>query len=114
MLNEPGAHVGQAHTPTGPEAFDYYRVASMLSARLGRVIRYEPIGLLRYREEFRVGGLPGGHVNVQLLINVICRAGLASWTTDMLPRLPGRPAGTLDSYIADHVDPRNATHDQHE
>ena len=102
VLANPSRHRGQAYTLTGPEALDYYRVASTLSAALGRPIIYEPIGLLRYRRELRAQNLPDAYVNVQLLINAVARLRLAGRVNATLPRLLGRPPITLDRYVADH------------
>jgi len=102
VLVHPGAHRNVAYTLTGPEALDYHRVASMLSATLGRPIVYEPIGLLRYRRELRERGAPGAFVNVQLLINVVARLGLAAKVDPTMEGLLGRPATTLARYLTDH------------
>jgi len=102
VLANPVGHVGQAYTLTGPEALDYYRVASMLSAALGRPIYYEPIGLLRYRRELQAQHLPSAYVNVQLMINVVARLGVAGRVSDVLPHLLGRPATTLERYVSDN------------
>jgi len=102
ILTEPVEHRGRAYTLTGPEAVGYDFVASMLSAALGRPIRYEPIGLLRYRRELIAQQLPPAFVNVQLLINVVARVGLAAKIDPTMPRLLERPARTLHDYINDH------------
>ncbi len=102
VLADPAAHRAQAYTLTGPEALDYDRVASLLSAALGREITYVPVGLWSYRRALLAQQLPGAFVNVQLVINLVARLGLAARVDDTLPRLLGRPAGTLAQYIADH------------
>jgi len=104
VLIAPAEHRGRAYTLTGPEAIDYHHVASSLSATLGRPVVYEPIGLLRYRRELMAQQLPPAFVNVQLLINVIARAGLAAKVDPTLPQLLQRPARTLPDYIRDHRD----------
>ena len=102
VLAAPQPHRRQAYTLTGPEAFDYRQVASLLSVALGRAITYEPIGLLRYRRELLARSLPNAFVNVQLLINIVARIGLAKRIDDTLPSLLGRPATPLAVYIRDH------------
>lgn len=103
VLADTTAHAGAAYTLTGPEAIDYHTVASMLSAALGRTIRYVPIGLLRYRRELLTTGLPTDYVNVQLLINTIAKLGRAARIDPTLPRLLDRPPRTLQNYINDNV-----------
>ena len=48
--------------------------------------------------------LPSAFVNVQLLINVVARLGLAAKIDPALPRLLERPAGPLHDYLQDHSD----------
>lgn len=103
-LRDPAAHAGAKHVLTGPAALGYADVASLLSAQLGRPIRYQPIGLLTYRRELLAAGTASDYVNVQLLINVIAGLGLAGRVTDTIPRLLGRPATPLATYLADHAD----------
>ncbi len=76
----------------------------MLSAALGRPIVYEPIGLLRYRSELKAQHLPGAFINVQLLINVIARVGMAAKVDGTMPGLLGRPARTLQEFLDDNLD----------
>lgn len=102
VLAAPQSHRQRAYTLTGPEAFDYDYVTSLLSAALGRPIAYEPIGLLRYRRELLARPLPNAFVNVQLLINIVARLGLAKRIDDTLPTLLDRPATPLATYIRDH------------
>ena len=101
VLHDPAPHVGQAYTLTGPAALDYHRVASMLSAELGRAVVYEPQTLVAYRRELRRTGLPDDYVTVQLVINLVARLGFAAQVTDTLGRLLGRPPTPLATYLHD-------------
>lgn len=103
-LGSPGEHGDKEYTLTGPEAISYHEVASRLSAALARPIRYEPIGLLRYRRELHAAGLPSDYVRVQLLINAIAKLGLAAKVTNEMTTLLQRPSRTLQTYISDHRD----------
>ena len=101
-LTRPDEHTGQAYTLTGGEALGWSAVASMLSAELGRPIVYQPIGLLAARGELKAQQLPKAYVNVQLLINVVARLGMAAKVTDELPTLLGRPPRLLSRYLHDN------------
>ncbi len=100
-FRQPERHRGKAYTLTGGAALGWDAVASLLSAELGRPIHYEPIGLLAARSELKAAGLPGTYVNVQLLIHVVARLGLADTINAEVARLLGRPPGTLADYIHD-------------
>lgn len=104
VLGDPVPHAGRAYTLTGPAALDYHRVASMLSAELGRAIHYTPPTLLGYRRELLRQGYPADYATVQLVINLVARLGLAARVTDTTERLLGRPATALATYLHDRRD----------
>lgn len=95
-------HVGQAYTLTGPEALGFAEVAGLLSAALGREIRYVPASAPGYALRLRRTGMAWGQIAVQTILHVGLRFGQAEAVDATLPRLLGRPAGTLAEYIADH------------
>ena len=97
-------HAGAAYTLTGPEALDFAAVAALLSAALGRPIRYARPGALRYVLRLLRRGLPLGQALVQAVLHVGLRFGQAEAVDPTLARLLGRPPRTLAQYIADHVD----------
>jgi uncharacterized protein YbjT (DUF2867 family) len=49
LLYEPEKYKNTAHTITGPEALDYYKVAEILSKVTGKRITYAKPGYLKYR-----------------------------------------------------------------
>jgi uncharacterized protein YbjT (DUF2867 family) len=104
VLGGPAPHAGRAYTLTGPAALDYHRVASMLSAELGRAIDYTPSTLLGYRRELLRQGHPADYATVQLVINLVARLGLAARVTDTTQRLLDRPATALATYLHDRRD----------
>ena len=101
-LTQPEAHTGNAYTLTGGQTLSWTQVAAALTAELGRPISYQPIGLLQARNELKAANLPKAYVNVQLLINIVAKLGLAAKITDDVPRLLGHPARTLADYLHDH------------
>lgn len=102
ILTDPEPHRGAAPTLTGPEALRYDEVASLLSAELGRPIVHEPDPLLAHRRKLLAAGAPSAYVNVQLVINVTARWGLAARLTPDLERLLGRPPTRLADFVAAH------------
>ena len=101
VMSGPAPHAGQAYTLTGAEALDYYQVASLLSAELGRPVTYAPLTLLAYRRELRRQKLPTAYVSVQLLINLVARVGLAAKVTGTVGKLLGRSPTRLATYVHD-------------
>jgi uncharacterized protein YbjT (DUF2867 family) len=104
VLQHPGAHRNAVLTLTGQEAIGYHDVAVMLSAELGRAIRYRPDGLFAARRKLLGAGFDSTYANVQLVINLTARLGMAERTTDDLPRLLGRRPTALAEFIGTHRD----------
>jgi len=100
---EPAAHAGKAWTLTGPAALGFDEAARLLTAVLGRSIRYQPASVAGYALHLRRRGLPWGQVAVQSVLHVGLRAGQAERVDPTLPRLLGRPARTLAEYVRDHA-----------
>ena len=64
-LLDPAAHADRAWTVTGPRALTYAQVAEILTAELGRPIRYPRPGVMRYvRHARHTLGMPWGMVAV--------------------------------------------------
>ena len=82
-LLDPTAHGRKAWTVTGPRALTYHQVADILSAELGRPIRYTRPSLPRYiRHAHGSLGMPWGMVVVTSAIYTTARLGLAAGLTD--------------------------------
>ncbi len=94
-------HECKAYTPTGPAALTYDEIAALLTAELGRPIRYADPGLLAYWRLMRRRGMPRGMVGVTLGIYTAARMGLADGLTDDVERLTGRPPIPMDRFIHD-------------
>ena len=91
-LLDPGAHRNVAWTPTGPEALTYARVAALLTSELGRPVRYQHPGVLRYaRHARRTLRLPAAMVAVTTAIYTVARLGRAGGLTDDVQQVTGRP-----------------------
>ena len=99
VLERPLAHRDSVLTLTGSEAIGYREVAAMLSVVLGRAIRYEPSALLTARRTLLDAGSDSTYANVQLVINVTARLGMAKKITPDLERLLGRPAVMLRDFL---------------
>lgn len=94
--------VGATPTLTGPAALSFDEVAAILTAELGRPIRYARPGALAYARRLRRGGCPWGQAIVQTIIHLGLRRGDAEAVDPSLARLLGRPPRTLAQYVADH------------
>lgn len=90
-LLDPAAHVRRAWTVTGPRALTYAQVAEILSAELGRPIRYPRPGVWRYvRHARRSLSMPWGMVAVTAAIYTTTRLGLAAGLSNDVGTVLGR------------------------
>jgi uncharacterized protein YbjT (DUF2867 family) len=103
-LRRPEVHAGRAYHLTGPAAVPFAEVAELLSAVLGRPVRYVPASVRRYVGHLRAQGLPAAQVLVQTVLHVGLRRGDAEEVDPTLPHLLGRPARTVAQFVADHAE----------
>ncbi|SEN06146.1 NAD-dependent epimerase/dehydratase family protein [Cryobacterium sp. TMT1-3] len=90
LLN-PLTHANTATTVTGNEALTYEQIALILSAELGRTIRYARPGIARYIWHARhTLGMPWGMVLVTAAIYTTARLGLAANLSDEVRPVLGR------------------------
>jgi uncharacterized protein YbjT (DUF2867 family) len=76
---DPIEHRNPAWTPTGSEALSYGEVAGIMTAVLGRPIRYAQPGLLSYAFHASQGlHMPAGMVAVTSAVYSTARLGLAA------------------------------------
>jgi uncharacterized protein YbjT (DUF2867 family) len=102
-LLDPDAHRNRAWTPTGPEALTYTQVAQILSAELGRPIRYTRPGALRYAWHARQAlGMPAGMVAVTTAIYTVARLGRAAGLTDDVRAVTGREPMSFAAWAHQH------------
>lgn len=89
-------HAGQAYELSGPEAVPPARTATVLSAALGRTVRYTELGTEKSLE-----GLSGFERDLTALTYERVRAGDFAVVTDTVPRLTGHAARSLKQFVTD-------------
>ncbi|MFD0026143.1 NAD(P)H-binding protein [Streptomyces sp. NPDC058382] len=98
------AHDGETYELTGPVAFTLAEAAEELSRAAGRTVTYVP----ETREEAyasRAGyGAPDWEVAGWVTSYEAIAAGEMAAVSDAVPRLTGRPAKDLATYLAEHPD----------
>jgi uncharacterized protein YbjT (DUF2867 family) len=98
-LLHPDVHAGRAWTPTGPRALTYDEVARVLSAELGRTVRYRRPGLPRYVRHARRQRMPWPMVAVTCGIYTVARLGRAGGLTDDVRTVTGRDPVDLAAFV---------------
>lgn len=97
VLTEPG-HLNQAYALTGPEALNYFEVASVFSQVLGRQIVYRKPSFQAYTRRLVELGFPQSYIDVQRMLYLPIRMGLGKRLTAEVERLLGRPPYTMRDY----------------
>lgn len=103
-LTEPGAHRGAAYTLTGPEAVGFDHVADLLTDATGRPIGYERASVLGFVRHRRRLGASWPFALIMARLHVGLRWGEAEAVTDDVPRLLGRPARDMATYVRANAD----------
>ncbi len=93
-----------ALTLTGPAALTFDQAAALLAAELGRPVAYVSQGLWEHRRELLASGAEPAYANVQLVIDLTTRLGLARRVTPEVAGVLGRPATPLAQYLHDARD----------
>ena len=94
---------GQAVTLTGSESLSYAEAAAVISAVLGRPIRYQAVDLDGFLAFAPKTGLADGHAQMLTQIFYPVAQGWTSADTGETARLTGRPPRRFVDYIADNA-----------
>ena len=89
---------------TGPEALSYDEIATAVAGVTGRPVAFLPVTPEQARQAMESAGLPGDLVELFLAVYRLQREGHFAAVTDTLPRVLGRPARTIEEFVADHRD----------
>jgi uncharacterized protein YbjT (DUF2867 family) len=102
VLTEDGKHLGEAYTLTGPEALSNARMAEILSAKLGREIRYVDLPRDQMKQALLAAGLPEWNVDGVLDLAEFYRQGGASTVSDDVAQILGRKPCSLEQFSEDY------------
>jgi uncharacterized protein YbjT (DUF2867 family) len=95
-LLEPG-HAGRIHALSGPQAMTLPDTAQLLSRALGR-----PVAHVELTIDEAVTGMDGFDRELSAATFGRLHAGVYAGVTDTVERVTGRPARTLQAFLADH------------
>ena len=91
-----GDHAGQVYELTGPEALSLPRIAELLSRATGHPVVHREISI-----EDAVAGTEGFERDLTAVTFARVQAGSFAVVTDTVQRVTGRPARTLEAFLAD-------------
>jgi uncharacterized protein YbjT (DUF2867 family) len=95
-------HENRAYDLTGPAALTYHDVADVLTAELGREIRYVDPSIPRFAATMYRRGRPLPFVLVMVGLYTVARLGFAGRVNDDIRRVLGRDARSLRTVVRDN------------
>lgn len=97
-------HENRAYDLTGAEALDYFQVAEVFSAVLGRKITYQNPSNLGFIWYSWRRGIPMKFVLVMSMLYASTRKGMADVITEEVSQVLGRPPISFRQYVEDYAD----------
>jgi uncharacterized protein YbjT (DUF2867 family) len=101
VLRDPAAHAGRVHALTGPRAVGYAEVAERIGAAIGRRVEYEPVAPGRFHADLVAAGVPRWRAD-DLAAIASAYADADNAPAPDVSRLLGRPATTIEEFLAGH------------
>ncbi len=96
-------HLGKVYTLTGPEALSNLRMAEILSASLGRAIKYVDLPPEQLKQALLAAGTPAWSANGMLDLIHLYRTGGASVVTGDVEQILGRKATSFEQFSRDYA-----------
>lgn len=96
-------HEGKAYAMTGPEALSCADMAEILSAKIGRMVRYVPVPLEDARASMLGAGMQPEAVGALVELYAVCRQGHAEAVLDTVREVLGRPPRDFAAFVEDHA-----------
>jgi uncharacterized protein YbjT (DUF2867 family) len=96
-------HEGETYVLTGPEPISYAKVADHLSAATGRPVGYADVPAEAALAALVAAGLPPFAAEQVVTVFGALRRGVQATTTDVVPVVCGRPAGSFAAFARRHA-----------
>ena len=102
VLGQDG-HVGKAYTLSGVDSLNYYDVAKVLSATLGRAIVYKNPSQAQYTDRLKTQGANEDFIKVQKMLFFVVRHNFSSGTSPDIETLLQRPPISFKQFTQDYA-----------
>ena len=96
-------HEGASYDVTGPEVLTHGQVAERLTAALGRDVVYVDVPAEQFAANLRGAGLDPWLADALTELNQSYRRHEAEVVTDEVTKASGRPARSVDDWLAEHL-----------
>jgi uncharacterized protein YbjT (DUF2867 family) len=103
VVRAPTVHAGRAYALTGPRAVAYAELAERMGDVIGRRVGYDMVAPERFRADLVAAGVPPWRA-ADLAAIAAAYADADNAPSPDLESLIGRPATTIEQFLADHRD----------
>jgi uncharacterized protein YbjT (DUF2867 family) len=104
ILADPKPHAGEVYDITGPEAVSFADIADRMSTALGTEVRHVSPPIAAVVETLKSNGTPDWLAqHVSEVMEVFSTDPDVAQVTDVVERVTGRPAASIDDFIARHA-----------
>ena len=97
------SHAGKTYKLTGPALISYSDVAATLSKILGRPVSYHELSFEEDKNAMLHAGLPKELAQMNAQAFSMIADGEASWLSEDVPSLLGRPARSFEEFATDYA-----------
>jgi uncharacterized protein YbjT (DUF2867 family) len=105
VLQDPEPHIGRVHELTGPRSQDMSGVAEEYSRALGKRVTYVDVPFDAWADHVRVADGMSPHLRAHLTTMArLHRRNYYDRATATVASLTGRPAQTVESFVAGHAE----------
>lgn len=95
---------GQALPITGPESLSYGEMGTKIGAKIGKIVRFEPISDEEVRSRMAASGDSEAEIDAHLSIYRGIREGKLAGITDTIERVLGREPLSFDRWIEENIE----------
>lgn len=103
LLLHPEAHSGNTYPLYGPQEYNLYEIAEILSEELGRPISYEAISIETYKAEAPKQGFQPHFIQHISSVAQDCRDGIFSGTNTAVKDITGREPMSIREFIRTYI-----------
>jgi uncharacterized protein YbjT (DUF2867 family) len=102
VLGAPSAHQGKVYELNGPEAVTNAEIAARISRLVGHAVAFVDIPEEAQRQAMLGAGMPAWQVTAILELQEYYRTGACAGVDSVIADIVGRPARTLDAFLAEN------------
>ena len=102
ILDHPLTHAGETYPLFGPVQMTHHEIADELTRVLHKPVHYDPISIETFSDMMKARGMSDHIIQHLSQVALDYRTGRFAGTNDLVERIGGRPATTVDRFVNGH------------